>query len=254
MLNRKDEIKQENKKSFRIFLIILILSSLTGGVLGILAVIGGEDVAVIMADVSIIMTWLAPYLMIVFVLVFNIFEVVMYKKSRNLFQAWDGEDEETARQIDMKTGYAMWAIVLNIILSSLLFALSMNFQVQSFENLRKVPILLAVSIINMFLTIWLQRKTVDLVKEMNPEKQGSIYDIKFQDKWLKSCDEAEKMQIYESAYSSYKITNTAMPIAWVITALGTIFAWTGPFACIIVSVLWAIQSSVYCYKSIQFSK
>lgn len=254
MLSRKDEIKQENKKSFRIFLVILVLSGLAGGVFGNLAVIGGEDVVAIMSDVSVIMTWLAPYLMIVFALVFNIFEVVMYKKSRSLFHTWDGEDEETARQIDVKAGYAMWAMTLNIIISFLLDALSMNFQVHSFGSFRTVPIILAVFIINMFLTIWLQRKTVDLMKEMRPEKQGSVYDIKFQDKWLKSCDEAEKMQIYESAYSSYKIMNTAMPIVWAITALGIMFGWTGPFACIIVSVLWAIQSSVYCYKSIQFSK
>ena len=49
----------------------------------------------------------------------------------------------------------------------------------------------------------MQQMTVDFQKIMNPEKQGSVYDLRFQKKWEESCDELEKFTIYRSAYKAY---------------------------------------------------
>lgn len=40
--------------------------------------------------------------------------------------------------------------------------------------------------------IIIQQKAVDINKIMYPEKTASVYDLKFQKKWVDSCDEAEK--------------------------------------------------------------
>ena len=40
-----------------------------------------------------------------------------------------------------------------------------------------------------------QQKLVDTTKRLNPEKHGSVYDTKFHEKWLASCDEAERAVI-----------------------------------------------------------
>lgn len=40
--------------------------------------------------------------------------------------------------------------------------------------------------------IIIQQKAVDITKIMYPEKTASVYDLKFQKKWVDSCDEAEK--------------------------------------------------------------
>lgn len=40
--------------------------------------------------------------------------------------------------------------------------------------------------------IIIQQKAVDITKIMYPEKTASGYDLKFQKKWVDSCDEAEK--------------------------------------------------------------
>lgn len=47
--------------------------------------------------------------------------------------------------------------------------------------------------------IFAQQKAVDLERRMNPEKHGSVYDAKFQKKWLDSCDESERRQIGEAS-------------------------------------------------------
>lgn len=107
---------------------------------------------------------------------------------------------------------------------------------------------------NVFISIWIQQKVVDLSKEMNPEKKGSVYDIRFQSKWMDSCDEAEKMQVYQAAYSAFKVTNIAFMIVWLFAFLAIEFAGTGVFACVMISILWGIHVSVYCFKTIQLSK
>ena len=49
-------------------------------------------------------------------------------------------------------------------------------------------IALIVFIAGNFLRMKLQQMTVDFQKIMNPEKQGSVYDLRFQKKWEESCD------------------------------------------------------------------
>lgn len=255
MMNRREEIKKENKKAFKGFVLILVISAVCGAVLGLVGVFQWESIADALIMISRGSAMYAPYLLMTETIIFGVYELIMYKKSRSLFKMWDGEDEDIPKHIEIKTGYALWGVSLNVILCFLLFALGMNvMELDVGDVMAKVPLIIAVFAINGFGATWIQRKLVDLTKEMNPEKKGSIYDIRFADKWLESCDEAERLQIYQASYSSYRILNYAFPIAWLISALGIMLGFTGPFACVIISVLWAIQSSVYSYKSIQFSR
>lgn len=48
--------------------------------------------------------------------------------------------------------------------------------------------------------IIIQQKCVDTVKQINPEKKVSVYDIRFEKKWIDDCDEAEKIIIGKCAY------------------------------------------------------
>lgn len=54
----------------------------------------------------------------------------------------------------------------------------------------------------------IQQKCVDSAKKTNPEKTVSVYDIKFQKKWMDSCDEAEKIMIGKCAFRASTVTNT----------------------------------------------
>ena len=47
----------------------------------------------------------------------------------------------------------------------------------------------------MVVTVIAQNRIVNFTKEINPEKKGSVYDLKFQKTWIASCDEAEQLQI-----------------------------------------------------------
>ena len=99
-----------------------------------------------------------------------------------------------------------------------------------------------------------QQLMVDLEKEMNPSKRGSVYDAKFRDKWEESCDELEKMIIYKSAYKAYKTTALTCVILWIVTATLSIAFKTGPLPSIAVTVIWLVQTVSYCREAIKLER
>ena len=255
MMSRKEEISQENRRARKWFIPIVIVSGVVGAILGILMVsLGTTGIQRAAGAMTQKVTMLAPYLLAAEAVIFNILAFAMYRKSRVLLREWDGEEEEITNQIDIKLNYALWALSLNQVISFLLFALGVDLRPEDMTGVRNELILAVVFMANVFISIWIQQKVVDLSKEMNPEKKGSVYDIRFQSKWMDSCDEAEKMQVYQAAYSAFKVTNIAFMIVWLFAFLAIEFAGTGVFACVMISILWGIHVSVYCFKTIQLSK
>ena len=64
------------------------------------------------------------------------------------------------------------------------------------------------------LVVLAQQKTVDLTRRMNPEKQVSAYDRKFQERWYEVCDEAERAQIGQASYRAFRAVNVFCPFLW----------------------------------------
>ena len=50
----------------------------------------------------------------------------------------------------------------------------------------------------------MSRFIVELEKKLNPEKKGDVIETNFSKKWEDSCDEAQKMIIYEAGYRAYR--------------------------------------------------
>ena len=99
-----------------------------------------------------------------------------------------------------------------------------------------------------------QQLMVDLEKEMNPSKRGSVYDAKFRDKWEESCDELEKIIIYKSAYKAYKTTALTCVILWIVTATLSIAFKTGPLPSVAVTVIWLVQTVSYCREAMKLER
>lgn len=65
----------------------------------------------------------------------------------------------------------------------------------------------------MVVTVTAQNRIVNFTKEINPEKKGSVYDLKFQKTWIASCDEAEQLQIYRAALGMFLVCFIGM-LSW----------------------------------------
>ena len=103
-------------------------------------------------------------------------------------------------------------------------------------------------------TILIQNKVVNLEKEINPFLNGSVYDFKFSKKWIDSCDEAIKLNIYKSSFKAHKsVTNTCL-ILWIICVIGYDFFDFGIMPPVMVTIIWLVQTVSYCRESIICSK
>lgn len=103
-------------------------------------------------------------------------------------------------------------------------------------------------------TIIIQQRCVDAVKRMNPEKTASVYDVKFQRKWMDSCDEAEKLMIGKCAYKAYAAANTACAVLAIIFAVCALIFNTGFLPYFAVCVIWFVLQFIYYRETIRYSK
>ena len=136
----------------------------------------------------------------------------LYRGAKKRIGSWDGEDEALYGTIDRRLSAAIWASNAILILTYFLLAASYSYGFAIFES-TKMLVLFFIAVAALFAvvieTVIIGQKCVDATKMLNPEKKGSFYDIKFQKKWIDSCDEAEKLLIGRCAFKAYAATNKA---------------------------------------------
>ncbi len=266
LTEKQQENKKEDKKAFKKFAWILLLAFIVGILVGVGSVFLGH----IMENESVketfvnIMQSVAIYGGYVYTTVLFIASIVLYKKSRKEYSAWDEEDEEVLEGMETKISYVIWFSNLIMFGSYFFFATGVwaadlveikgalkQDATGSWLSLGAVFLHMAYALI---VSCIIQQKAVNLTKEINPEKRGSIYDTKFQDKWLANCDEAERFAVYKCSFKTFKVMQLTGMVLWVICLIGQIIFGTGVFATIVVTVFMIIQISVYSVQGIYFAK
>lgn len=249
MDKNNEKIKKDNKKAIPKFLLILLVCAVIGGFCGYYSVALGESnmrdaISNYLYEFLRIIT---PYISIISFVVFVLPAYIIYRKALKLADSWDGESEETPESIDKKLNCTVLLISIAMIVG--FFGLSCILMVNcgiggsllAFFSFIVVELLISV----------IQQKTVDLTRRMNPEKQGSVYDTKFEKKWYESCDEAEKRQIGEAAYYSFRITSKSCIILWCVALFAHIVFDTGIFPVILVLVLAGISQISFIMKAMK---
>lgn len=252
-----NEIKKEDKKALHKFAIIILLSLLTGLLIGGLSNMISNGMAVNIADnVLNFLKGSYPVANIVLTVIFMLPVIYLYTKCRKLYQLWDGEREEEMNEIETGLSYGLWFTSILLILSFFFFAAGAYFSVHFSENINTADLIywFAGFILAVVCTIVSQQKIVNFQKEMNPEKRGSIFDQKFAKEWEESCDEAEQLRIYKAAYTSFRAVTVACLALWVFCVVGANIWDFGLMPVAVISIIWLVQVSSYCIKSISQSK
>lgn len=248
---KRDQVKGENRRALPKFFLILLVSGIVGGVLGLVAGLAGHSALPETAAVWLegLLRTIGPWAIPVYTALLLGGALWIYRSARTRFNAWDGEEE---RIIDAAEGSLNWALLLGtltLILDFFFMAVSSTL-LSGWESLAVVGWFL----LSAALVIFLQQKVVDLEKRMNPEKQGSVYDTKFQKKWLESCDEAERRQIGQASYRAFQVTNTACVFLWLaLIVLNMVFD-LGLMPIFIVLVIWGILQVSYILECIRIAK
>lgn len=254
-----NEIKKANRKALPKFILIMVISLLAGGSIGfctakygVASLTGGLKSAGAFFG-----TYIAPWLMLMIAVIVPMVCILIYRSARKLLSSWDGENEEISDTIDKKLSIVIWVTSAALILSYFLVAASYSGGFEALEN-ENNNVLLFIGITAFFAimieAVIIQQKCVDAAKKTNPEKTASVYDLKFQKKWMDSCDEAEKIMIGKCAFKAYAATNAVCTVLSIVLAICALIFGIGFLPSLAVCLIWIVNQSVYCKEALKYSK
>lgn len=254
-----NEIKNANQRALPKFILIVIISLVIGGLTGFYAARYGLNMLAgrIESVGAFFGVYIAPWLMLMTAIIVPVVCVPIYRNGRKLLLSWDGENEDISDAIDRKISIVIWITSASLILSLFLIAASYSGGFEAFENKNSVATFF-VSIVGFFAimieAVIIQQKCVDAAKKTNPEKTASVYDLKFQKKWMDNCDEAEKIMIGKCALKAYAVTNTVCTVLSVVLAICALVFNIGFLPSLAVCLIWIVNLSAYCKEALKYSK
>ena len=254
-----EQIKKANQKALPKFILFCVIGGLVGGIMGYLVAANGLDAMSgdIKAVVSKYVVLTAPWLMLALAVMLPAVTVPYYRKAKKQLALWDGEDEEISDHIENKLSIVQWFTSGSLIISYFLIAASYAGGITMFENAKNMigfDVAIVAFLAIMAEGVIIQQKSVDCVKVMNPEKTASVYDMKFQKKWLDTCDEAEKIIVGKCAFKAFNVTNSVCSILAIILAISALMFGIGFFPSFLVCLIWIINVSIYCKECLKYSK
>ena len=258
MKNGNDPIKQENKKAMPKFILIFAVCLAIGLVLGfVTAWLDFESFGdALSAFGTFYASRLAGWLLCACLAAEFATGLPLYFSAKKRLAAWDGEDETVSEAIEQKLSVCMWITSMSMVMGFLFAAGHFSGMMHGGAWMRPAHTFLGLGAFLFILTgsTIFQQKLVDMTKKLNPEKQGSVYDPKFHEKWLASCDEAERAIIGQCAMKAYQAVTFTCLALWTVFVLGGIhFDW-GFLPVIPVCVVWGVNQSVYGYWAIRLSR
>ena len=241
-MNNSNKISKDNKKAFPKFLGITVLGMILGAAVSCFAQLSSEDsLNAVTAAMNSVLAASGPYVSWAAALLFLLPSFISLRKADSLFASWDGEDEEKPEIIEHRLNIVL--LLVSISMSIEFFALSLVI----FFNCGLGGSLtgLAGFILYLVLATAAQQKAVDLTRKLSPEKEGSVYDVKFQKKWYGSCDEAEKKLIGEASYRAYCTGVSVCIVMWLLSVFAHIFFNTGILASVMLLIVLAVLQASY---------
>ena len=244
----RDNVKQDNRRALPKYLLTLLLFTLLGGVLGFFTgVAGAMDVGeTVRRTLDRMLAACAPWGIVASAVILLGAGWYLYAAAKRRFTAWDGADEDTMDDVERQLRWALLLTGLMIVLDFFFFAASIIYE----RFLQDLILFLA----SVAVLVVLQQKIVDLERRINPEKRGSVYDMKFQKTWMDSCDEAERAQIGQACYTAYRMGNKVCVFLWVaLLILNFVFDF-GLLPIAAVLVVWGVMQTAYALECIRLSK
>ena len=247
--------KSENRKALPKFTLSLLGSLLVGGVVGFAVGLSramGLDTAALAEGLNTALEAVTPWgIPVTSVLTLGSC-LVLYRSAAKKFAAWDGGDEdETSESIDTALSWVLLLSAVQLLFN--LFFLS-AFCIYWMDRDIRALALVGVFLLSCGFVVFAQQKAVDLTRRMNPEKRGSVYDTKFQKKWMDSCDESERRQIGEASRRAYMVTSRLCLGLWLVLAVLSMVFEMSLLPVFILLLVWGVMQVTYALECIRLGK
>ena len=247
-VNKKKKEKSE-VKIIIIFLVALALSYVGGYFFGTMGARYEENMKEILHIVGNGAVLVFPMFYVFINALVIVTSLVIYIIAKKQSQLWDGESEEIIDNVEKNLNKSI--VLINILMIADVFFYGVMVYITMYTNFganfgdELFALGTAVFLVSYALMMILYKVIVDLVKKLNPEKRGSVFDIRFTKDWENSSDEGEKLIMYKAAYKTYHIVNIACIVMWAIAFSGMLIFQTGLLPLFCVSAIWVTMIATY---------
>ena len=247
-----DQVSRDNRKYRPIFVAILLASAAAGAVIGVLGVIllNSDSLFAGLETLGMAAGAAAPFTVLL-AAPFWLGGLYCYRRAKALFARWDGEEEALPERVESWLNWALAWLAASQVIDFLIFGINVSLVPLGYLDGGLILIVSLQMLVILLAGISLQGRVVDLTRRLNPEKQGSVYDIRFRKKWMDSCDEAERQRIGQAAYSSYTVSSYAGLFVWAALVVVNLFVPVGPLPVIAVMIPWAAGQFAYLAECIR---
>lgn len=245
-----------NTKIYIKFALILI-ASMAGGALAafLFQTIASNFQFTMDNSMKSFMDYLSAGTIVGFNLIAAVYCFIQISKAKKLVKSWDGQDDDLAMEAENMLEMPLMVSGCSFILTIMLFGICcwlllvpvLNSEQASLEISSMILFILSMLALlgNMVWTMAVQNMSVNLIKELNPEKQGSIFQTDFQKTWEASCDEMQKQEIYRAGFKAYQNMNKMCLAGWVLSVLTMFFFDTGLLPMILVCLIMLTGNLTY---------
>lgn len=257
-------IKQDNKKAGKKYALILAAAAFAGSIIGFACAYSLDELSEMAAAFHRFMEenfyrigWIvSAFTVLLLAVVLVLVTADIRKGKKEAPRLLEKDDVDELNKIERKLSVDSWLTDGMMVLEYFYFAVIV-FGIGKYLNGNKSRILLMAGIVillnGLAVIPFLQQKVVDLTRMINPEKKGSVYDLRFQGKWVESCDEAQQLAIYKAGYQAFRAVNMLCIILWTFFVLLGLLTGAGFLPVVSVLLIWGTLVCVYHYYGIRLS-
>jgi len=244
--NVKERIEQEDKKSIGKFILVLLCCVIVGFIGGFCSgYLTDPDTGIVQLFEKIgeKILEIAPYVYLAYGVIMAIIIIVRVQRDKKIARKWDGEDEDYIEDAERKLSIDLSIVEMSNIISMLLGAIAVYQSID--RGIIHVAIAMGTMLAYAFFSVEMEKTLVNLEKELNPEKRGSVLSSDFQKEWQASCDEAEILEAGKAALKAFGVMQVA---AIVMIVIFTVWGMTEPiglYAVVGIVIVWGSSALAY---------
>ncbi len=244
--NVKERIEQEDKKSIGKFILVLLSCVIVGFIGGFCSgYLSDPDTGIVQLFEKIgeKILEIAPYVYLAYGVIMAVIISVRVQKDKKNARKWDGEDEDYIEEAERKLSIDVSIVEMSTIVSMLLGSIAVYQFID--RGIIHLVIALGTMLAYSFFAMAMERTLVNLEKELNPEKRGSVFSSNFQKEWQASCDEAEILEAGKAAIKAFQVMQI---VAIVMVVIFTVWGMSEPiglYAVVGIVIVWGASALTY---------
>lgn len=250
-------MKKKTMNSYVKLIIVMCIGGLIGAVIGFSSFFFGGNLAsalsasahIIEANAHLILWFLA--LLALFISLF-----CYHRSGTILKQSLITTDDEKQDILDDQ--YDFWGTfgitASNILLGVAFISFSFTSSDIGSIDLSQIGQSTAAFLFCMIICIVYQIAAVKQMKKKDPVKYDDAMSLKFQEKFLETCDEGEKLIIYKSAYKTFIFMQQITMYVLCIACIGHMLFRTGITAVVLIGILYITMTTAYSIYSLKFQR